>query len=161
MKAGVALRRFLAPGWLVARHYARAFEAEVSPLAEVEISPLLRLGRGVRIAAFTKIKASSGPVVIGAGTEIGAHCFIAGHETGIEIGAGCVIGHHVSIIGVNYRYERLDLSFRAQGVVSKGTTRVGAGARIGAGAAILDGATVEDGAAVRPRAVVSGRARRG
>jgi len=157
MKIGTAIRRFLAPGWLVALHYRRRFGAVASPLAEVEISPLLELGLGTRIGPFTKVKATSGLVRVGAGTEIGAHCMIAGAETGIEIGRNCRIGPHVAIVGVNYRYERIDMTFRAQGTTSKGTTRIGDNVVIGAGAAILDGADIAAGAVIRPRAVVSGK----
>ena len=157
MKIGIAIRRFLAPGWLVSSHLRRKFAALVSPRAEVEISPFLSMGREARIGAFTKIKASSGPVRIGERTVIGSHCFVAGHDTGIEIGDDCEIGPHVSIVGVNYRYDRVDQTFREQGVFSKGVTRIGNGVRIGAGAAILDGADIRDGAVVKPRAVVSGR----
>jgi len=159
MKIGVAIRRFLAPGWLVSSYYRRRFAAVVSPQAEVEISPLLTIGQGARIGPFTKLKASSGPVTLGERTEIGAHCFIAGHDTGIEIGSDCQIGPHVSIIGVNYRYDRVDQTFREQGAFSKGVTRIGNKVKIGAGAAILDGADIGDGAVIKPRAVVSGRVR--
>ena len=157
MRIGTALRRFLAPGWLVALHYRRRFGALTSPLAEVEISPLLELGPGARIGPFAKIKATRGRVRVGAGTEIGAHCMIAGAENGIEIGRDCRIGPQVAVVGVNYRYERVDMTFRAQGTTSKGVTRIGNNVVIGAGAAILDGADIADGAVIRPRAVVSGR----
>jgi acetyltransferase-like isoleucine patch superfamily enzyme len=158
MRIGTFARRFL-PGWLVARHYRRRFQAEVSPRAEVDLSALLRLAPGVRVAPFTKIKAAYGPVSVGEGTEIGAHCTIAGYVDGIEIGRDCRIGPRVTIIGVNYRYDRIDMGFREQGLMSKGTTRIGDGVRIGAGAAILDGADIGDGAVIPPRAVVSGRIR--
>jgi acetyltransferase-like isoleucine patch superfamily enzyme len=158
MRLGTFVRRFL-PGWIVARHYRRRFGAEISPRAEVDLSPLLRLAPGVRIAPFTKIKAANGLVSVGEGTEIGAHCTIAGYVDGIEIGRDCRIGPRVTIIGVNYRYDRIDLGFREQGLMSKGMTRIGHGVRIGPGAAILDGADIGDGAVVAPRAVVAGRVR--
>lgn len=157
MKPGTFMRRFLVPGWLMALHFRRRFGAEVSGRAEVEVSPLLTLGQGTRIGAFCKIKAAFGPVSIGARTRIAAHCVVAGYTTGIEIGADCEIGPRVTIIGVNYRYDRIDIGFREQGHMSKGTTRIGNGVRIGAGAAILDGADIGDGAVIKPRAVVSGR----
>jgi acetyltransferase-like isoleucine patch superfamily enzyme len=158
MRLGTFARRFL-PGWLVSRHYHRRFGASVDPRAEVDLSPLLSLAPGVRIAPFTKVKAANGRVSVGERTEIGAHCTIAGYVDGIEIGRDCRIGPRVTIIGVNYRYDRIDMGFRAQGLMSKGLTRIGNGVRIGAGAAILDGADIGDGAVIAPRAVVSGRVR--
>jgi acetyltransferase-like isoleucine patch superfamily enzyme len=62
----------------------------------------------------------------------------------------------VSIVGSNYRYDRLDIPIQQQEGVSKGIT-IGNDVWIGVGCAILDGATIGNGVIVGPNSVVSGR----
>lgn len=156
MRAGVAVRRFLLPRSFVTLYYMAKCRAFVSPHAEVEMSPLLTLGRGSSISSFAKVKVSEGPVRIGARTDIGSGCFIGGHAAGIEIGDDCLISPNASVIGVNYRYDRLDLTFREQGVVSQ-PTRLGNNVWVGAGAVVLSGAQIGDGVIINANAVVSGK----
>jgi acetyltransferase-like isoleucine patch superfamily enzyme len=156
MRIAVSLRRFLLPAPVVTLIAWFRYRAAVSPRAEVELSPHLRLGRQCRISSFVKLKASEGPVTIGARTDVGIGCFIGGHEHGIHIGEDCLISPHASIVGVNYRYDRIDRTFREQGLVSKGPIRIGNNVWVGAGAVILDDSHIEDGAIIAPNSVVSG-----
>ncbi len=156
MRLSVALRRFAIPGIVHMVYHLLHNRAVVSPRAEVEWSKLLRIGRGAQISSFVKIKASEGPVSIGARTDIGCGAFIAGHSNGVEIGEDCLISPNVSIVGVNYRYDRADVPIREQGLQSGGTTRIGNNVWIGAGAVILDNSQIGDGAIIAPNAVVSG-----
>lgn len=156
MRASVALRRFLVPRALVTFYYLARHRAMVSPRAEVDLSTHLSIGRKSNIGAFVKLKASEGPVHIGARTDIGTGCFIGGHRNGIRIGDDCLIGPNVSIVGVNYRYDRIDIGFREQGYSSAGPTIIGNNVWIGVGAVVLDGARIGDGAIISPNSVVSG-----
>lgn len=150
------LRRFLVPAPLVTALAWVRFRAFVSPRAEVELTPHLALGRGTVVGSFSKLKATAGPLRIGARVEIATGAFVTSGAAGIEIADDVLIGPNVAIVGVNYRYDRLDVPIREQGTVSQGI-RVGRGAWIGANATILDGAEIGDGAIVAPGSVVSGR----
>jgi len=148
-------RRFLVPRCLVSLYYLLRFRCKVSPRAEVELSPLLAIGRGSEIGSFTKIKASYGPLRIGARCFIGTGCFIASHQGGVVIGDDCLISPQAAIIGSNYDYRRLDVPIRCQGSTSRGV-RIGDDVWIGAGARILDGAAIGRGVIVTPNSVVAG-----
>jgi acetyltransferase-like isoleucine patch superfamily enzyme len=123
----------------------------------VEITPRLRIGYRAVVGSFTKIKATDGPLTIGAHVEIANGCVITSHTAGVEIGDDCLIGPNVSIIGNNYRYDRLDVPIRLQEKVSQKGIRIGANVWIGANCVILDGAEVGDGSIITPGSVVSAR----
>lgn len=156
MKFGMIARRFLIPSPLVSLICYLKYGAFVSTRAEVELSPLLRLGRGVNIGSFTKIKASRGPMNIGAEVRIGSNCFIAAQERGIEIGDYSMIGPNSTILSNMYKYDRLDIPILHQGVTSKGT-RIGSNVFVGSNCVVLDGARIGSGVIVSSGSVVSGR----
>jgi acetyltransferase-like isoleucine patch superfamily enzyme len=156
MRLGTVLRRFLVPGFVVTIHAWLKYRCQVSPRAEVEITPQLKIGRRSVVGSFTKIKATDGPLVIGSHVEIANGCVITSHVQGVEIGDDCMIGPNVSIIGNNYRYDRLDVPVRLQEKVSTRGIRVGRDVWIGAGCVLLDGADIGDGSILAPNSVVSG-----
>jgi acetyltransferase-like isoleucine patch superfamily enzyme len=155
MRPAKLLQRFLLPGFVISIVYAVRFRAMVSPRAEVELSPHLKLGKGTQISSFAKLKASDGPMTIGARVSIGSGCFIHAGSAGISIGDDSLISPNVSIVGSNYRYDRLDVPIHEQGEISKGIT-IGNDVWIGVGCAILDGALIGDRAIIAPNSVVSG-----
>jgi len=157
MRPIVIARRFLVPRPLISLYYFLRFRAAVSLHAEVELSPLITLGPKTKIGSFVKIKASEGPIRIGARTDIGVGTNIGGYREGVEIGDDCLISPRVSIIGNRYRYDRIDQTFREQGKTSEGLLRIGNNVWIGAGAVILDGADIGDGVIIAPLSVVSGK----
>jgi acetyltransferase-like isoleucine patch superfamily enzyme len=152
---GALLRRFLVPAPLVTAICWLRFRAFVSPRAEVELSPLLRLGAKTQIGSFTKIKATDGAVEIGARVDIATGCFVAAHTGGIQIGDDALIGPNVSLVGNTYRFDRLDVTLREQGKTSKGPIRIGRNVLLGAGCVVLDGVEIGDGAIVAPNSVVT------
>jgi acetyltransferase-like isoleucine patch superfamily enzyme len=157
MKTGVLVRRFLTPGFVVTiRAYLR-YGCLVSPKAEVEITPHLHIGRGAVIGSFTKIKATDGPLHIGAHVEIANGCVITSHTAGTVIGDDTLIGPNVSIIGNNYRYDRLDIPIRLQEKISPQGIRIGADVWIGANCVLLDGADIGRGSILAPGSVVAAR----
>jgi len=156
MNIGKIVRRFLVPSPLVTVIYLVKYGCKVSPKAEVELSSLLRIGKHSEIASFAKIKASDGPLEIGQNTNIGPGCFISASKGGVYIGDYCLISPNVSIIGNNYKYNRLDVPISQQEKTSKGI-KIGNGVWLGAGVAILDGTIIGDGVIVAPNSVVSGK----
>jgi acetyltransferase-like isoleucine patch superfamily enzyme len=155
MRPGMLVQRFLLPSFVISIIYALRFGAVVSPRAEVELSPRLKLGKGSQISSFTKVKATDGPLKVGARVSIGSGCFIQAGSGGVTIGDDSLISPNVAIVGSNYRYHRLDTPIREQGESSKGIT-IGNDVWVGVGCAILDGARIDDRAIVAPNAVVSG-----
>jgi acetyltransferase-like isoleucine patch superfamily enzyme len=156
MRAAKLAQRFLLPGFVISLVYGLRFRALVSPRAEVELSPLVKLGKGTQISSFTKVKASDGPLTVGARVSIGTGCFIQAGSAGVTIGDDSLISPNVSIVGSNYRYDRLDIPMHQQGEITKGVM-IGKDVWIGVGCAILDGACIGDHAIIAPNAVVSGR----
>ena len=157
MKPGTLVRRFLTPGFVVTVRAYLKYGCLVSPKAEVEITPHLRIGRNSVIGSFTKVKATDGPLHIGANVEIANGCVLTSHTAGLTIGDDTLIGPNVSIIGNNYRYDRLDVPIRLQEKVSAKGIRIGANVWIGASCVLLDGADVGSGSILTPGSVVSAR----
>lgn len=156
MKLGLALRRFAVPSFAVTIWYLWRSGSRVSPRAEVDLSPLIEMGRGTDVSAFVKIKESGGPLTIGRRTAIATGSFISASEAGVRIGDCCMIGPNATIAGNNYRYDRLDLPVMDQPKTSRGIT-IESDVWVGAGAVVLDGAFIESGVIIAPNAVVSGR----
>ena len=157
MKPGTLVRRFLTPGFVVTLWGYLKYGCLISPKAEVEITSHLKIGRGSVIGSFTKIKATDGPLTIGRNVEIATGCVITSHTAGTVIGDDCLIGPNVSIVGNNYRYDRLDVPIRLQEKVSTKGIRIGDDVWIGAGCVLLDGADVGSGSILTPNSVVSSR----
>jgi acetyltransferase-like isoleucine patch superfamily enzyme len=155
MRPAKLAQRFLLPSFVMSLIYAFRFRALVSPRAEVELSPLVKLGKGTQISSFAKVKASDGPLTIGERVSIGSGCFIHAGSAGVSIGDDSLISPNVSIVGTSYRYDRLDIPIQQQGEITKGIS-IGKDVWIGVGCAILDGAVIDDHAIVAPNAVVSG-----
>jgi acetyltransferase-like isoleucine patch superfamily enzyme len=150
------IQRFLIPSSLIAVFYWVKFQCKVSPRAEVELSSLLTLGKRTVISSFTKIKASDGPLDIGSNVSVSTNCFISSGKGGITIGDDVMVGPHVSIVGNNYKHDRLDVPICLQEKTSKGII-IGCDVWIGAGSVILDGSCVGKGVIVTPNSVVSGK----
>lgn len=155
MKIQTIAKRFLVPGMAITAIYFVRHRCMVSPRAEVELTANLRIGRGSQISSFVKIKASDGKLTIGEDVDVGTGCFMAADTGGVTIGDHSLISPNVSIVGVNYRYDRMDVPISQQGTTSKGI-RIGKDVWIGAGAVILDGAQIGDHCIIAPNSVVSG-----
>lgn len=156
MKAKKIIQRFLVPSLVVSAIYFFRFGCKVSPRAEVELSPRLRIGEGSQIGSFTKIKATDGDLTIGRHVDIGNCCFISAEAGGVTIGDYSMISPSVCIFGNDYRYDRLDIPVALQEKTSKGI-RIGRDVWIGGGCVIMDGAEIADHCIVAPNSVVSGK----
>lgn len=150
------LGRFLVPRSLLSVWALVRWRCRLSPRAELEWSRNLKVGKGVTISSFCKVKSSGGPLTIGEGTQVAPFCFITSHPGGVEIGKDCLIGPSATLAGNSYRYDDLETPIRLQQQVSKGI-RIGDNVWIAAGCVVLDGADIGSGTIVTPNSVVSGR----
>lgn len=151
----VLVRRLLLPAPIVSLLCWIRFRAKVSPKAEVEWGRNLKLGAGVVISSFTKVKCV-GPLTIGDHADIANSCFISAREGGIQIGRDVLIGPGVSIVSGSYRMGDLATPMRLQGQESRGV-KIGENVWIGAGCTVVDGAEIGAGSVIGANSVVSGR----
>ncbi len=149
------LRRALIPTTVVRLYYLRKHGTIIGARAEVDLAPGTDWGPGCAISSFTKIKIS-GPFVMGRGVQIGTGCFIGTGRVGLTLGDQVLISPNCSIIGSNYRFDRLGVPLTEQGTVSKGI-RIGHRVWLGANSVVLDGAEIGDDVIVSAGSVVSGR----
>lgn len=156
MKTSDILRRFLVPAPVVSLVYLARFGCKISFKAEVELTPNLRIGRGSQVSSFVKIKASNGPLEIGERVMIATGVFIDAHAGGLAIGDDSMIGPNCVLVGVNYRYDRLDVPVQHQGKISKGI-KIGRDVWLGGNVVVMDGAEIGDHTIVSPGSVVTGR----
>ncbi len=156
MEARKVVQRFLVPAFVVTLYYLLRYRCKISPRAEVELSPRLRIGAGTQISSFTKLKATDGDVTIGSNVHIGTCCFISADAGGVSIGDYSLISPNVCIVGNDYHYDRLDVPIALQGKTSKGI-RIGSDVWVGAGSIVMDGADIADHCIVAPSSVVTGR----
>ena len=157
MKIGTVARRFLTPGFVVTLWGYFKYGCKISPKAEVEITSNLSIGRDSIISSFTKVKSADGPLTIGRNVEISNGCVISSFTAGTSIGNDVLVGPNVSIIGNNYRYDRVDVPSRLQEKFSNKGIRIEDNVWLGSGCVLLDGAHIGAGSILTPNSVVSGR----
>lgn len=148
------VRRALIPTTAVRLYYLRKHRAIISRRAEVDIAATTDWGPGCVISSFTKIKIT-GSFIMGKEVQIGTGCFIEIGRAGLTMGDHVLISPNCSIIGSNYRFDRLDIPVTEQGTVCKGV-RIGHGVWLGANSVVLDGAEIGDNVIVSAGSVVSG-----
>lgn len=154
MNLAKALKRFFIPSFVVTVVYLLKYKCKVSPKAEVDLSNNLIIGKGTQISSFCKIKATDGPMIIGENVSIATGCFISSASGGVKIGDYSMISPNVTIIGNNYKYDKLETPMCLQEQTSKGVN-IGRDVWIGAGVSILDGANIGDGVIITPNSVVA------
>ncbi len=132
-----------------------------------QIAPDVKLGKDVRIFAFTNLYGCElgDEVKVGAfveiqkGVKVGRRCKISSHTficEGVTIEDEVFIGHNVTFI--NDRYPRAtngDGSLQGEADWACVPTRVKRGASIGSGATLLCGVTVGEGAVIGAGSVVT------
>jgi len=155
-RVGQIVRRHLTPSPVVSLWYFLRDGARVSLRAEVELSPNLTFGPGCTVSSFTKIKASEGPLSIGAHTGFATGCFLSSGAAGLHVGHDVLFGPNVSVMASHYEHGELDVPFEQQGQRSKGV-RIGNNVWIGAGTVVTDGASIGDNTIVAANSLVSRR----
>ncbi|MFQ5467051.1 MAG: acyltransferase, partial [Kiloniellaceae bacterium] len=151
-----ALRRFLVPRPLICLYYFLTQRTKISPRAEVELSPDLSFGPNCTVSSFTKIKASDGPLTIGARCGFATGCFVSPGAKGITIGDNLICGPNTVITSSNYVYEKLNVHPEDQGHTSKGV-RIGSNVWLGAGTIVLDGSVLGDNTVVVANSLINRR----
>lgn len=155
MKLTVGVRRFLLLPPVVTLLALLKYRCFISYRAEIELTNNLKIGKKTRISSFTKIKSAYGPLIIGENVSVATGCFISSDKQGIEIGDHSMIGANSTILGSNYRYDKLEIPVIDQGTISKGV-RIGRNVWLGAGVVILDGCQIGNNVIITPNSVVSG-----
>lgn len=157
MKVSKLIRRFLIPSFVVSLICYVRSRALVSPRAEVELSPRLKIGPKTQVSSYTKIKVTEdGPLHIGARCSIAPGCFIGSGRAGTRIGDDCLIGANCTIVSSSYRQTELDVPFAQQGHESKGT-HIGNNVLVGSNCVIVDGAHIGNNVVVSAQSLVSGK----
>ncbi len=154
MKIGTLIKRFFVPGIVITAVGVIKYRCMISPRAEVEINSWLKIGRKSAISSFTKIKANDGPLHIGEHCSIGTGCFLSADAGGLSIGDYSMIGPNTSIIGNDYKYDRLDVPVCQQEKTTKGI-KIGRDVWIGAGCTITDGVEIGDHCIIAPNSLVT------
>lgn len=154
MQTRKTIQRFLIPSPVITVIYWFEFKCLISMRAEVELSPLLTIGKGTQIGSFCKVKATDGPLKIGSNVSIGANSFLSSGAAGVEIGDHSMFGPNVTVVGNSYRHDRLDIPMCMQEKTSEGI-RIGKDVWLGAGSIIMDGVTVGEGAIVGAGSIVT------
>lgn len=120
----------------------------------------VRIGKRVRIGAFTEISCTSHFSKLGQGLEIGddsgigAYSFI-GASGGVKIGSNVIMGQYVTFHAQDHVFDDPDQPIKDQGVTEKGI-KIGDDCWVGAKVTFLDGATVGNHCVVAAGAVVKG-----
>jgi acetyltransferase-like isoleucine patch superfamily enzyme len=115
----------------------------------------VEIGDQVIVSRNCVIQGKSGPLTIGARTDIGCNTIITSPAAGIEIGQAVLIAGNCYIGGSRYIADRLDVPMMDQGIYSKGPTIIEDGCWLGAGATVLDGVRIGKGSIVGAGAVVT------
>jgi acetyltransferase-like isoleucine patch superfamily enzyme len=150
-------QRYLLPRFIVSLALYLRDRAMVSTSSRVQLSPLVKFGRGSVVKSFCVVQTSGGAVTFGRDCAISAFNHIAaGPMAGIVAGDYVRTGPHVCIIATTREYRRKDKLIVEQGYRDKGI-RIGNDVLIGAGAVLVDGCEIGDGAVIGVGSIVTGK----
>jgi acetyltransferase-like isoleucine patch superfamily enzyme len=146
--------RYLVPGFLRSLYYSVRFRCGVSPRADVQLSPRIRIGRGSTVRPYARIITTRGAVTLGRQCGLNSFVVIAAGNAPVHIGDYVNIGPSVTIIASNYGSDDLQTPMMFQPKVEKGIV-IEDDVWIGALAVILDGVRIGRGAIVGAGSVVT------
>lgn len=150
------IQRYLLPAPIVSALIYLRDKAFVSPAARVQLTRLVRFGKGSVVKPFSIVQSSGGGIRFGRDCAIGSFNHIAAGQADVIAGDHVRIGPHVTIIGTTREYCRRDRLIQDQGYVDKGI-RIGHDVLVGAGAVLVDGCDIGDGAVIGVGSVVVGK----
>jgi len=149
-------QRYLLPSFIAALIIYWRDKALVSFSARVQLSPLVRLGKGSVVKPYSIIQTSGGRVIFGKNCAVSSFNHIAAGRADVIFGDHVRMGPHVTIVGTTREYRRRDQLIIKQGYADKGI-RIGNDVLIGARAVLVDGCEIGDGAVIGVGSVVNGR----
>ncbi len=115
----------------------------------------VRIGDGchIDVRCVLSTMLPGGRVHVGQRVYVGPHCIIYGHK-GVTIGDDTLLGPGVTVVAGHHRFDRVDVTIRAQGESGRGIT-IGRDVWLGAHVVVTDGVTIGDGCVVGAGAVVT------
>lgn len=149
-------QRYLIPAFVVTLVIFLRDRAFASVAARIQMSPLIRFGKGSVIKPYAIIQTAGGRVVFGANCAISSFCCVGSSYADIIAGDNVRIGPHVYISGTTRNYRRKDRLIVEQGFADKGI-RIGSDVLIGAHSVLVDGCEIGDGAVIGVGSVVTGK----
>jgi acetyltransferase-like isoleucine patch superfamily enzyme len=147
--------RFLLPRFAVALWVYARDRALISASSNVQLTSLIRFGRGTVVKPFSIIQSSGGTIQFGRKCAISSFNHIAAGNADIIAGDYVRTGAHVSIIATTREYGQRDRLIIEQGYKDRGI-RIGNDVLIGANSVLVDGCTIGDGAVIGVGSVVTG-----
>ncbi len=148
--------RYLVPSLLATPIIYLRDRALVSFSSKIQLTSLVRLGKGTVVKRYSIVQTSGGQIVFGKHCAIGAFNSIVAGRADILVGDHVRMGSHISFIASTRKYGRKDQLIVDQGYADKGI-RVGNDVLIGTRAVLLDGCDVGDGAVIGVGSIVSGK----
>ncbi len=112
------------------------------------------LGDDIIISRNCVIQAKSGPVVLGARTDIGCNTILSS-VSGIHVGRSVLMAGNCYLGGARYVWDRLDIPMMDQGRYSEGPVLIGDDVWLGAGVIVPDGRRIGNGCVVGAGSVVT------
>jgi acetyltransferase-like isoleucine patch superfamily enzyme len=150
------LGRYLIPRVVVSLIIYLRDRALVSASSNVQLSKLLRLGKGSVVKPYTIMQTSGGRISFGRNCAIGSFNHIAAGQADIIAGDDVRLGPHVTIVATTRQYRKKDQRIVEQGYADRGI-RIGNDVLIGAGAILVDGCQIGDGAVIGVGSIVTGK----
>lgn len=150
------LQRYLIPSFVATLIIAIRDRAFASWRSEVQVSSLVRFGRGTVVKRFAVVQSSGGMLRFGQNCGISCFCHVGAGYSDVVIGDNVRLGSHVSIVGATRQYRRKDQLIVDQGFQSRGI-RIGNDVLIGSHAVLLDGCEIGEGAVIGVSSVVTGK----
>ena len=150
------LGRYLVPRLVASLIIYFRDRAFVSASSNVQLSKLLRLGKGSVVKPYTIMQTSGGRITFGRNCAIGSFNHIAAGQADIVAGDDVRLGPHVTIVATTRIYGKKDQRIVDQGYADRGI-RIGNDVLIGAGAILVDGCQVGDGAVIGVGSIVTGK----
>lgn len=146
-------QRYALVGPVPVLYYLVRDRAFVALASKVQVSRLIRFGRGCVVKPFAVIKTSGGKITFGRNCAISCFNEIDTAAGEIVIGDYVRIGPHVFLTGSARRFRDRNTPIYAQGYDNPGL-RIGNDVLIGAGALVMAGVNIGDGAVIGAGAVV-------
>jgi acetyltransferase-like isoleucine patch superfamily enzyme len=147
------LQRYALVGPIPVLYYFLRDRAFIALSSKVQVSSLIRFGRGCVVKPYVVIKTSRGRITFGRNCAISCFNQIDNTDGEVIVGDDVRLGPHVLLNGSTRRFQDRHQLIVDQGHEHSGL-RIGSDVLVGGGAQVLAGVTVGDGAVIGAGAVV-------